>query len=69
MVSPSSVTVRQNVHNWVWGLIPGDSAVMGAACGQNGVASIAVEHGLGDWTLFILTAGIYTRSTVVFTCQ
>jgi hypothetical protein len=64
-----SVTVKAVTHNWLWGLVDGDAVVMGAACGQNGVAAIDVEHGIVDWILFGVTFGIYARSSVVFTCQ
>lgn len=64
-----SVLVKAVTHNWLWGLVDGDAVVMGAACGQNGVASIDVEHGIVDWVLFAVTFGLYARSTVVFTCQ
>jgi hypothetical protein len=64
-----SIKVKSVTHNWLWGLADGDAVVMGAACGQNGVASIDVEHGIVDWLLYGVTLGLYARSTVTFTCQ
>ncbi len=60
---------KTTTHNWFYGLIDGDSVLMGAACGQRGVSSIRVEQGFMDWALFCVTFGIYDRTTVVFTCE
>jgi hypothetical protein len=67
--SQERVRVPTYAHNWVWGLVHGDDVVMGAACGQNGVATVDVEHTLGDWIWFIFSFGIYDRTTITFTCQ
>jgi hypothetical protein len=56
-------------HNWLLGLVDGDAVVMGAACGQRGVATVRVEQGFIDWTIFVCSLGIYDRTTVVFTCE
>ena len=63
------VKVTDKTYNWLWGLVDGRGAVMGAACGTNGVATVEVEHGIGDWLWFVFTAGIYDRTTVTFSCQ
>jgi len=67
--NPDRLKVTGSTHNWIWGLIDGKGAVMGAACGTNGVATVDVEHTLGDWVWFVLTVGIYNQTTVTFTCQ
>jgi hypothetical protein len=67
--SDQRLKVPAATHNWVWGLIHGQDVVMGAACGQNGVATIEVEHTLPDWLWFIFTVGFYNRTSVTFTCQ
>lgn len=69
LANESPVKVKGRTSNWFWGLAKGKSAIMGAACGQNGVASIEVEHGAGDWLFYIFTLGLYARTTVTFTCQ
>jgi hypothetical protein len=69
MATPHTIVVKSVTHNWLWGLVDGDAVVMGAACGQNGVAAIDVQHGIVDWLLFGVTFGLYARSTVVFTCE
>lgn len=69
LVNPSPVKVKGSTTNWFWGLVNGRSAIMGTACGQNGVASIEVQHAVGDWLFFIFTLGLYARTSVTFTCQ
>jgi hypothetical protein len=69
MKTRDPIKVTTTTHNWIWGLVDGQGYIMGAACGTNGVATVQVEHTLGDWLYFVFTAGIYARTTVTFTCQ
>jgi hypothetical protein len=62
-------TATVETHNWVLGLIDGQGQNMGGVCGMKGVATVDVEHTIGDWLFFALTVGIYNRTTVTFSCN
>ncbi len=52
-----------------WGLSQPASINIAQYCGTSGVATIQVDHTIGDWALAVVTFGVYSPTTVSLTCQ